>query len=86
MDSYRTLSGTIAANGTIAGSVATGKVFASVDVDYYEGNYEVVPKVDSQTLETREKIMKENLIIKEIPVYEVTNNAGGTTVYIAKEI
>lgn len=56
------------------------------DVPLYEGDYEVTPKVSEQTLPTAEKLMSEDVTIKEIPYFEVGNNSGGDTVYIAKEI
>lgn len=56
------------------------------DVPQYEGDYEVTPKVSEQTLPTAKKLMSEDLTIKEIPYFEVGNNSGGDTVYIAKEI
>jgi hypothetical protein len=52
----------------------------------YEGEYEVTPKVEAQTLNTAQKYMVQDLTVKEIPCYKVSNNAGGNTVYIAKEV
>ena len=52
---------------------------------YYEGDYEVTPSIESKTLPTKKRVMIDDLTIKEIPVYETSNLAGGTTVYIAKE-
>ena len=49
---------------------------------YYEGNYEVTPDVLEQKLDTKQKIMKEDVVVKGIPYLEITNNAGGKTVYI----
>ena len=57
-----------------------------LEPDHYEGEYEVVPKVERQILETEQKLMTEDLLIHGIPFYEVSNDAGGTTVYIGKEI
>lgn len=48
----------------------------------YAGPYEVAPTLDAQTLETSGFLMRENMTIKEIPIYEVSNNSGGTTVII----
>jgi hypothetical protein len=56
------------------------------DVPLYEGDYEVTPKVSEQTLPTAKKLMSKDVTIKEIPYFEVGNNSGGDTVYIAKEI
>ena len=54
--------------------------------DPYEGPYSVTPKVDAQSLETRDKYMKNDVTIKAIPYYNVSNTSGGSTVYIGKEI
>lgn len=48
----------------------------------YEGDYEVTPKLEEQTLPTAQKLMKENLKIKEIPISVVSNTGGGNTVII----
>lgn len=56
------------------------------DVEYYEGEYKVTPTVDGQTLETKEKFMIEDLQIKAIPFFDVSNTAGGSTVYIGSEV
>ena len=63
-----------------------GVIQTITDADPYEGEYEVVPKVERQILETEQKLMTEDLLIHGIPFYEVSNDAGGTTVYIGKEI
>lgn len=58
----------------------------NVDVDYYKGDYTVTPKVEKQELETRQKFLTENVKIKEIPFFEVSNLEGGQTVFIGKEL
>ena len=55
-------------------------------VEYYKGNYTVTPKVEKQELETRQKFLTENVKIKEIPFFEVSNIEGGQTVFIGKEL
>lgn len=57
-----------------------------VDHDYYEGNYVVTPKVNTQSLPTADKVMKEDVSIKAIPFYEVDNGHNGTTIYIGSEM
>jgi hypothetical protein len=51
----------------------------------YDGEYNVTPKVDSQTLNTKEKFMYDNLIVNGIPIFNVSNIGGGDTVYIGEE-
>ena len=52
----------------------------------YAGSYDVTPKIGEQTLATKKKYMKENITIQKIPFYDVSNSAGGSTVYIAEEL
>lgn len=46
----------------------------------YEGEYTVIPAVTEQTLETREKLLADNITVKEIPYYEVSNPTGTTVI------
>lgn len=52
------------------------------DAPAYAGPYTVIPGVESQTLDTSNKLMQADLIVKEIPYVEVTNLANGKTVTI----
>lgn len=54
--------------------------------DKYEGEYVVTPKVIEQSLPTKEKVLIEDITIKEIPFYNVSNASGGNTVYIGDKI
>lgn len=56
------------------------------DTDVYTGEYVVIPKVIEQTLETQNKLMLDDVTVKEVPYYETSNTSGGLTVYIAQEI
>lgn len=56
------------------------------DVPLYEGTYNVTPKVSGQTLPTANKFLSKDVTIKEIPYFEVSNDSGGDTVYIANSI
>lgn len=53
--------------------------------DPYTGSYTITPKVDEQTMETRNKLMQDNVTIKAIP-YRETENDLGTTIYIGSEL
>lgn len=55
-------------------------------VEHYKGSYTVTPKVEKQELATRQKFLTENVKIKEIPFFEVSNLEGGQTVFIGKEL
>ena len=52
----------------------------------YKGDYAVTPKVDEQVMPTKGKYMIDDVTVNPIPIFEVSNSSGGTTVYIAKEM
>lgn len=62
------------------------KVVEYVGGDLYEGDYEVTPKVTGQTMATKDKVLTEDVKIKAIPFFNVSNTSGGNTVYIANEV
>jgi len=51
----------------------------------YEGPYTVVPEVNAQMLQTKDKKMTDNVTVTAIPYYEVSNTSG-LTVYIAENL
>ena len=55
-------------------------------VEQYAGDYTVTPNVSGKTLSTKQKFLVEDITIRPIPYYEVSNTAGGDTVFIAKEL
>lgn len=57
-----------------------------LDIETYSGDYTVTPKVTGQTLETAQKYMEQNVEVRAIPYYEVSNPSGGNTVYIGTEV
>lgn len=77
---YPIISGKISAEPTITGSLSN-----NVEKTYYDGEYEITPKLQEQILKTASKTMRKNVTIKEVPVSETTNPDGGTTVVIAYE-
>ena len=52
----------------------------------YEGPYDVTPKVMAQTLPTAKRLMREDVAVRAIPYFDVSNPAGGNTIYIANEV
>ena len=54
--------------------------------DLYEGVYEVTPKTTGQTMETKDKLMADDVNINAIPFFEVSNTSGGKTAYIGSEV
>lgn len=51
----------------------------------YSGPYEVTPKVDEQTLPTKERYMNDDVTVYGVPYFQ-TSNEYGDTVYIASEV
>ena len=52
----------------------------------YDGEYVVTPKVNEQTMGTKDKVMTDDVTIKAIPFFNVGNASGGDTVYIGSEV
>lgn len=61
-------------------------VAVTKDVECYDGPYMVTPKVAEQVLPTAKKRMTADVTIAKIPIFDVSNTSGGTTIYIADEI
>lgn len=56
------------------------------DIEQYGGPYEVTPEAhDPVILDTMNKILTKDVIVKKIPYYQ-TSNKSGDTVYIASEV
>ena len=49
-------------------------------VPEYTGAYDVTPKTVAQTLETKDKKMKDNVSVLAIPYFEVSNTDGITVI------
>lgn len=56
------------------------------DVPEYQGAYDITPKVVEQRMETKDKLMTDDVTIKSIPFFNVSNTSGGSTVYIGNEV
>lgn len=54
--------------------------------EQYFGDYVVTPKVDEQMLKTKDKVLTDDVVIKSIPFFKVSNTNGGSTVYIGNEV
>lgn len=77
------MTGKLSAAGSLYGTIAEATAHV-IKPPEYTGEYVVTPKArEDQILETKGKQMAENVTVKEIPVYRVSNNSGGQTVYIA---
>lgn len=59
-----------------------GELFVVRTNDVYDGNYNVIPRVYQQTLETKDKLMLDDVIVEVIPLSKVINIKNGYTVTI----
>lgn len=83
LNAKKRLVGNISGTASLTGDIAISNTVI-VDYDEFEGPYEVKPLVESQTLYTKEKLMKEDLVVLAIPYAEVTNLSNGITVTIGE--
>ena len=73
------LAGSIAA-ASLAGEIAAAQGDA---VPIYDGNYTAEPKLfENVTLRTKDQKMTSDVTVSKIPIYEVSNEAGGLTLII----
>ena len=80
--------GGLPAGGT-PGQVLTWTANGSAwkDLPTYDGEITIIPQVENtQTLKTAGKYLEQDVQVKEIPQYSVSNDAGGTTFIIGKEL
>lgn len=65
-----------------AGFVELHIVEIDKEAETYNGSYTVTPKAYEQSLKTTGYRMADDVTVKEIPYFEVSNNAGGNTLNI----
>lgn len=56
------------------------------DIEVYNEDYVVVPKTNEQALKTARKFMRDDVTVRAIPYFDVSNDAGGNTIYIGSEV
>lgn len=59
-----------------------GEIFVINNGEVYEGEYEVTPRVYQQVLETRDKIMLNDVVVHIIPLAKTLNTSNGYTATI----
>jgi hypothetical protein len=59
-----------------------GEVILVKTDDVYEGDYNVIPRVYQQILETKDKVMLDDVTVEIIPLQKVLNQSNGYTVTI----
>lgn len=65
---------------TMAQNISDIPTVGGGDYEFYDGSYNLVPKVVSQSIKTKDKVMKDNVTVAEIPFHEVSNETGTTVV------
>lgn len=78
-----TLIGNIRSNVSLNGVISKPTFIGGEE---YKGAYEVTPKVEAQTLPTKDKMLIDDMTIKAIPIFKVSNTTGGNTVFIGNEV
>ena len=63
------------------GRISTASV-TLIDGPPYEGETEVTPTTDVQTLPTKNTLVKKDITVEAIPYYTTTNPSGGYTAII----
>lgn len=80
--------GVISAGLSVIGALSqTNSLIATLDtktITYplYDGEYIIIPGLEEQILNTKDRVTKENIEVKEIP-YSETSNEYGYTITIA---
>lgn len=83
MQAREILAGEIAAEAALSGTIAAAQGDAA---PIYDGDYTAEPKLfEDVTLHTKDQKMKSDVTVKKIPQYEVSNEAGGTTLIFGGE-
>lgn len=75
------LNGTLAVPANLVGYLTLPEVISDA-TDEYDGEYIIIPSSVEQVLQTTDKLMRDDVTVKEIPYYETANLFGGETVYI----
>lgn len=82
------LKGRMRASSSLSGrihskeKIVAGHIQRGSSYDSYSGEYVVDPWFESKTLETKDRIMSDNVTINKIGVSKTPNEGGGFTVYI----
>jgi hypothetical protein len=83
VDHKAAVHGRLQGKSALAGNMAAAY---ATHIETYNGDYEVTPKMEAQTLQTAMKMMRNDVQVKPIPIHRTSNASGGTTVYIGKEV
>lgn len=84
-----TLAGAVSAEASLSGKLSSGGgLSGSISIALaYDGSYTIVPDAfETQTLPTRNRILSEDVVVREVPFYEAGNDSDGMTAYIGKDV
>lgn len=76
--------GVLEESGSFSGEL--GIFYTGGKANAYQGETTVIPRASADTvLHTKDTLVKEDITVKQVPIYATSNKAGGSTIYIAKE-
>lgn len=82
LQAISTLEGSLSGMPTIYGVLSEVVAYKS-----YTGDYRIVPLFGQDIkLKTENRVLKDNVIVKQIPYFETPTPEGGTTIYIGTEV
>ena len=70
------INGNLSEMDTITGDLT----IAQNEMDEYEGDVQITPKINETTLETRGKYLSQDVVVLPIPYYETSNESGYTVI------
>lgn len=84
------LSGLIAMQSALSGAISAvielvGNVSMPETFERFDGSYTVVPAVAAKSLQTKDRLMSDDVTVTAIPYYEVSNPQGGSTIVIGDD-
>ena len=80
------ISGRVSNRGSLSGTLSCPSVNTG-GFDIYSGDYELTPKAhQSQTINTKNKVLRDDITVAKIPYWETSNTSNGMTAYIAEEV
>lgn len=66
-------------------SAVSVRIAGAAPVPEYAGPYDITPLFSAQTLPTAKRLMQQDVTIRKIPQYEVSNDSSGYTLIIGDE-
>ncbi len=84
MENLQYRDGVLSGSGSFEGEL--GVFFKGGSADSYVGETTVIPRArEDVVLPTKDTVVHEDITVKQVPYYATSNEAGGNTIYIAKE-